>query len=69
MGVQVSAHACAALPALGNKHRRAGLKWPQIVPVFKGAGFGEGPSEQTVQWWFKDVEGVDPDNLGTCPCA
>jgi putative transposase len=62
VGVQEAAHARAAILALVHKHRQAGLKWPQIVPLFKSAGFGEGPSEKTIKRWFKQVEGVDPAN-------
>lgn len=62
VGVQEKAYHRAALLAFVHKHRQAGLKWRQIAPLFNGAGFCEGPSEQTVQRWFKDVDGIDPAN-------
>jgi hypothetical protein len=62
VGVQESAHIRAALLAFVHRHRLAGLEWPQIVPLFKSAGFGEVPSEATVKRWFKRVEGIDPAN-------
>ena len=62
MGVQTEANKRAAMLVFVTKHRRAGLKWPQIAPLFAGAGFGKGPSQQTVERWFKRVENVDPIN-------
>jgi putative transposase len=64
LGVQSAAHQRAAILVFVEKHRRAGLSWPQIAALFGGAGFGEGPSEQTVERWFKRVENVDPINWG-----
>jgi len=62
MGVQAKAHERAAILVFVEKHRRAGLTWRQIAALFEGAGFKEGPSEQTVKRWFKRVENVDPIN-------
>ena len=62
MGVQKVAHERAAVLVFVQKRRKAKLKWPQIAALFEGAGFGEGPSKQTVERWFKRVENVDPIN-------
>ena len=61
-GVQATAHDRAAMLLLVTKHRAAGLKWPQIAPLFAKAGFGEGPSQKTVKRWFELVRNVDPAN-------
>ncbi len=62
MSSQTEANNRAAMLVFVTKHRQAGLKWSQIAPLFAGAGFGKGPSQQTVERWFKRVENVDPIN-------
>lgn len=62
VGMQETAHARAKVLGLVHKGRTAGLKWHQIAPQIKAASLGEVPCEQTVNRWFKRVEGVDPAN-------
>lgn len=62
VGVQATAHARAKVLGLVHKGRAAGLKWCQIAPQIKAASLGEVPCEQTVNRWFKRVEGIDPAN-------
>lgn len=62
VGVQQTAHARAKVLGLVHKGRAVGLKWHQIAPQIKASGLGKVPSEQTVNRWFKRVEGVDPAN-------
>lgn len=62
VGVQATAHARAKVLGLVHKGRAVGLKWPQIAAQIEASGLVEVPCEQTVNQWFKRVEGVDPAN-------
>lgn len=62
VGVQQTAQARAAMLTFVRRHQSAGLSWQQIAAQFKGAGFGDGPSQKTIKRWFEMVADVDPAN-------
>lgn len=62
MGTRQEGERRAKTMVFVQKHRQAGLTWPQIAKLFEQAGIGEWPSKQTFERWLKRVEGVDPIN-------
>lgn len=62
LGVQATGNQRAKVLGLVHKGRVAGLKWPQIATQIKAVSLVKVPSEQTVNRWFKLVEGIDPAN-------
>lgn len=62
VGVLATAHARAKVLGVVHKGREADLKWCQIAPHIKAARLGEVRCEQTVNRWFKRVDGIDPAN-------